>query len=224
MSKEAVDMLHYERKAWKKNLTMIAGVDEAGRGPLAGPVVAAAVIFDKNLLAKGVPEEWQGLTDSKKLSEKKREFFYEKLMSCTDIHWAVGMVSPEEIDEMNILEATHKAMRQVLEALPEEPELALIDGRPVPKLPCFSEAIIKGDSLSLSIAAASVIAKVTRDHMMLQLHETYPVYGFDTHKGYGTVKHMEALQHFGPCPSHRRSFRPVREAIEPRPQQTKLEL
>ena len=184
----------------------IAGVDEAGRGPLAGPVVAAALIIGEDC---DLPE---GINDSKKLSQKKRRSIYEKLLTCENLYYGVGLVEPAKIDEINILQATHLAMRKAVEALPKTADYLLVDGLPVAGLPVDHRAIVKGDSRSVSIAAASIIAKETRDDIMLEAAGKYPQYGFEKHMGYGTKKHMEALTEFGPCPLHRRSFAPVRKA------------
>jgi ribonuclease HII len=180
----------------------VAGIDEAGRGPLAGPVVAAAVVLPD---AAAVP----GLDDSKKLSASKREALYLAITSCPGGDWAVGMADCAEIDRLNILRATHLAMARAAAGLKSRPAIFLIDGLPVPGFPHPSRAIIKGDSISLSIAAASIIAKVTRDREMAKLDAEYPAYGFAKHQGYGTREHLAALQRHGPCPHHRRSFRPV---------------
>jgi ribonuclease HII len=206
-----MDMLHYEKEAWNAGLFFIAGVDEAGRGPLAGPVVAAAAAFERKPLEKGGAEEFAGLTDSKALTEKKRDIFFEQLTACSFAHTAFAVIEPEEIDSINILQATWKAMAQALSGLDRMPELALVDGNPVRGLPCDSRNIVKGDAKSLSIAAASVIAKVTRDRMMLELDAKYPEYGFASHKGYGTKAHLEAIHKHGPLDCHRKTFRPIAE-------------
>ena len=188
---------------WKKNgHAVVAGVDEAGRGPLAGPVSAAAVI-----LPDGFTHDV--LNDSKQLSEARRERIYEELIECVGLHWSVVLLDAEEVDRINILQATHSAMRTAIEKLTLRPDVALIDGRPVPRFPVPQQALVKGDALSLSIAAASVIAKVTRDRFMLEAAREYPQYGFEKHKGYGTAAHLAALEKHGPCPLHRRSFAPV---------------
>ena len=182
--------------------TFIAGVDEAGRGPLAGPVVCAAVILPKGHRLKG-------LTDSKKLSEASRERLYAEIM---DIALAVSIASscPAEIDELNIRGATLAAMTRAVKALHIRPSQALIDGRDVPPgLPCYGEAIIGGDLTQPEISAASIIAKVTRDRQMRQMCESFPGYGFSSHKGYGTAAHLAALEALGPCEIHRKSFAPV---------------
>ena len=204
-------MLAFEKEAWKSGLFFIAGVDEAGRGPLAGPVVAAAVAFDREALENGRAEEFTGLTDSKVLAEKKRVAFFEQLTACPFAHTAFAVIEPEEIDSINILQATWKAMAAALSNLDRMPDLALVDGNPVRGLPCESQSIVKGDAKSLSIAAASIIAKVTRDRMMLELDARHPEYGFAAHKGYGTKRHLEAIHTHGPLDCHRKTFRPISE-------------
>ncbi|CAM2192866.1 ribonuclease HII [Paraburkholderia kururiensis] len=183
---------------------IVCGVDEAGRGPLAGPVVAAAVILDR---ARPI----RGLDDSKVLSAKKREALYEKIVMRA-VAYCVASASVEEIDTLNILHATMLAMKRAVEGLGVTPTLARIDGNRCPVLAVRSEAVIGGDALVPSISAASILAKVTRDRMLLELHETFPMYGFDAHAGYGTPQHLAALREHGPCEHHRRSFAPVREA------------
>jgi ribonuclease HII len=202
-------VLTCETSAWKAGWKRVAGVDEAGRGPLAGPVMAAAVVFDRSLLAGAAAEQWNGLTDSKKLTPSRREFFYALLTGTPGVDWCVAEASRAEIDELNILNATHLAMRRALLGLKPAADHALVDGLPVKGLPCPHEALVKGDGLSLSIAAASVLAKVTRDHFLDDLDRRFPEYGFAAHKGYGTAAHLEALRRHGPCPEHRRSFAPV---------------
>ena len=204
-----MDMLSFEKEAWKSGLFFIAGVDEAGRGPLAGPVVAAAVAFERELLRNG--EAFSGLTDSKALTEKKREEFFEQLIACPFAHTAFAVIEPDEIDSINILQATWKAMAEALSGLDRMPDLALVDGNPVCGLPCKSQNIVKGDAKSLSIAAASIIAKVTRDRMMVELDAKHPDYGFAAHKGYGTKRHLEAIHTHGPLDCHRKTFRPISE-------------
>jgi ribonuclease HII len=184
--------------------TLVCGIDEAGRGPWAGPVVASAVILNPNKFP-------QGLNDSKKLNHEKREALFEPIMNSADV--GIGIVSAAEIDEINILQATYLAMRRAVENLKAKPTLALVDGNRAPPLPCKVQTIIKGDSLSLSIAAASIIAKVTRDRIMVAMDLQYPEYGFAKHKGYGTAVHASALQKNGPCTEHRKSFKPVKEMI-----------
>ncbi len=181
----------------------VCGVDEAGRGPLAGPVVAAAVI----LTPARIPE---GLNDSKALSSKQRELLLNAIEKNAQI--GIGIAEPEEIDRINILGATLIAMRRAVLALPICPEMALIDGNKLPELPCDAQAIVKGDSRSLSIAAASIVAKVTRDRLMIEADARFPGYGLAGHKGYPTKAHMDAVKQLGASPIHRRSFKPVRLA------------
>lgn len=186
-------------------LLRVAGVDEAGRGPLAGPVAVAAVILDP---ARPV----EGLDDSKKLSPARREALYPLIVERA-LAWHVEMVAVEEIDRLNILHATLEGMRRCVAALGPRVELARIDGNAVPKgMPCMAEAIVGGDALEPAIMAASILAKVSRDRLMVELHARHPQYGFDLHKGYPTPSHLAALAQHGPCPHHRRSFAPVREA------------
>lgn len=202
-------MLRFEREAWASLLTCVAGVDEAGRGPLAGPVLAAAVVFEKDFLEEESRKSLADLDDSKKLSASRREFFYALLSSCPQAKIGIASASVAEIDSLNILRATHLAMARALAQIQPPPELALVDGLPVKGLPVPHRAIVGGDAASLSIAAASVLAKVTRDHLMVDLATHYPAYGFERHKGYGTKAHLEALRSHGPCPVHRQSFAPV---------------
>ncbi|WP_321961600.1 ribonuclease HII [Paraburkholderia sp. J7] len=183
---------------------VICGVDEAGRGPLAGPVVAAAVILDP---ARPI----RGLDDSKVLTAQAREALYERIVE-RSLAWCVASASVEEIDTLNILHATMLAMRRAVEGLSIVPTLAKIDGNRCPVMAVRSEAVIGGDALVPSISAASIIAKVTRDRMLVDLHQAHPHYGFDAHAGYGTPQHLEALRVHGPCEHHRRSFAPVRDA------------
>ncbi len=187
-------------------LDIVCGVDEAGRGPLAGPVVAAAVILDPK-------RRIRGLDDSKVLSAKKREALYEKIVE-RSLAYCVASASVEEIDRLNILHATMLAMKRAVEGLALTPTLARIDGNRCPVLSVRSEAVIGGDALVPAISAASILAKVTRDRMLLELHARFPVYGFDAHAGYGTPQHLAALTEHGPCEHHRRSFAPVRAAFE----------
>ncbi|KAF1055792.1 MAG: Ribonuclease HII [Burkholderia gladioli] len=185
---------------------IVCGVDEAGRGPLAGPVVAATVILDP---ARSIA----GLDDSKALSAKKREALYAEIVAHS-LAWCVASASVEEIDTINILHATMLAMRRAVEGLSVAPTLAKIDGNRCPTLTIRSEAIVGGDALVPSISAASIIAKVTRDRLLVELHANFPLYGFDVHAGYGTPKHLAALREHGPCEHHRRSFAPVRAALD----------
>lgn len=207
-------MLSNERQYWDQGFGRLAGIDEAGRGPLAGPVVAAAVVFDRVFIEKEIDLSLSGLTDSKQISESRRDFFFSVISNCGSADVGIGIVESSEIDSINILNATHKAMSIAVSNLKTRPDYALVDGLPVKGLPCRSAAIIKGDEKSVSIAAASIIAKVTRDRIMRELDRFYPQYGFAKHKGYGSQFHMQALMEFGPCPEHRMSFRPVREAAE----------
>ncbi len=206
-------MLDHERACWSAGIQRLAGVDEAGRGPWAGPVVAGAVVILPVFASAEAGGFFRGLTDSKKLTPARREFFFEQLRSRPEISWATGQADVGEIDALNILRATHLAMARALAALQPPPEFALVDGLPVKGLPCPHRAIVRGDSLSLSIAAASIIAKVTRDHQMLELDRQFPGYGFARHKGYGTAAHQRALRSLGATPQHRRSFRPIRELL-----------
>ena len=207
-------MLHFERQLWANGYQRLAGIDEAGRGPLAGPVVAAAVVFTHSFLEQEEYRLFKALTDSKKLTENQRTNFFHLLTVSSGVEIGVGFGKVSEIDAINILCSTHNAMRRALQNLPSLPDCALVDGLPVPDLPCPSIAIVKGDSRSLSIAAASVIAKVTRDQWMKQLGLEHPEYGFERHKGYGTVAHIQALLNYGSTAQHRHSFRPVREIEE----------
>jgi ribonuclease HII len=194
--------MEYEIAKQNDGFRRVAGIDEAGRGPLAGPVSASAVI-----LPDGFCHDL--LNDSKKLTEKRREAIYEELTGSDDVIWALAFVEAEEVDAINILKATHAAMACAARSLTTAPDFCLIDGLPVPGFPIASQGIVKGDGKSLSIAAASIIAKVSRDRLMLEYAEKYPEYGFERHKGYGTKLHLEALCEHGPCPIHRRSFAPV---------------
>lgn len=200
--------LTWERKLRGEGFRLIAGIDEAGRGPLAGPVTAAAVILPDDF-AHAV------LNDSKQLSPAKREALYAEITSSEAIVWCSGMASVAEIESLNILRASHLAMRRAVEGLSRKPDAALIDGLPVPNFPLRHEGVVKGDSASLSIAAASIIAKVERDREMLRLAIEYPEYGFEKHKGYGTKYHLTQLQRYGPCPIHRKTFRPVAQLTLP---------
>lgn len=182
----------------------IAGVDEVGRGPLAGPVVAAAVILDRKRIPKG-------LDDSKKLSPAKREALFDVIMDCAVV--GIGQASVDEIDAINIRQATHLAMARAVKGLVAQPAIALIDGKDAPPLACACETLIGGDGLSVSIAAASIIAKVTRDRMMVELHANHPGYGWDTNMGYGTAAHLAALNRLGPTIHHRRSFAPIHKML-----------
>jgi ribonuclease HII len=197
--------LRHELRLAAAGFGRIAGIDEAGRGPLAGPVVAAAVVLPDGF-------ELPGLDDSKKLTPKKRERLEAEIQACPGLDWAVAAIDPEEIDRINILRATHEAMRRALAGLAAAPDHALIDGLPVRPFPVAQTALVGGDAQSLSIAAASVLAKVARDRFMVDCDARWPAYGFARHKGYGTPLHLARLRDHGPCPIHRRSFLPVAQA------------
>lgn len=213
------DLFKFEReaKAVRPEL-VIAGVDEAGRGPLAGPVVAAAVILP--------PEEEFDLpvNDSKALDEAFREELGERLRSDPRVVWAVAERSAGAIDRINILRATHEAMREAVMSLKVHPDMAFVDGLRVRDFPVEARFIVKGDAQSASVAAASIIAKTHRDHLMMELDKVYPGYGFAQHKGYGTAQHLEALRKLGPCPEHRKTFGPVARIISPPPEQLEFDL
>ncbi len=199
--KKMEDLYQYERELYKKNIKYIAGIDEVGRGPLVGPVVTACVILPMDF-------KLEGLTDSKKLSEKKRERFYDYIMEHA-LSVSIGMKDEKVIDEVNIYEATKLAMYEAIEKSKIKPEHVLIDAMKLEELEMPSTSIIKGDAKSISIAAASVIAKVTRDRMMEELDERYPMYGFKKHKGYPTKQHVEAIEKYGIIEEHRKTFKPV---------------
>lgn len=194
---QKTDRYYYERTAAEHGFTVVCGIDEAGRGPLAGPVFAAAVILPQSVVI-------DGLDDSKKLSEKKRDMLFEEIKARAV--YAVASASESEIDEINILNATFLAMRRAFDALPQRPQAAFVDGNRLPKLPVPAKAIVKGDSLSASIAAASIMAKVSRDRYMLELDKKYPEYCFAKHKGYGTKLHYEKIREYGISEVHRRTF------------------
>jgi ribonuclease HII len=206
------DRFAYEKELLRRGYELIAGMDEAGRGPLAGPVVAAAVILPRSMIAQGLPPELAGLDDSKRLTGRQRERFYGVITNHPAVCCAVAAVDAATIDAINILNATHRAMNDALSQLKPPPEHTLVDGLRVWTLRFPHTAIVKGDSLSHSIAAASVLAKVTRDRLMADYARLYPVYGFAEHKGYGTPGHLAALARHGPCPIHRRSFAPLKPA------------
>ena len=193
------DLWYYEHTAQEQGYALICGVDEAGRGPLAGPVCAAAVILPPDL-------EIEGLNDSKKLTEKKRDALYD-IITEKALAYGIAMATEQEIDEINILQATFLAMKRAVEQLSLRPSFVLVDGNREPDLGDLPlKTIVKGDSLSANIAAASILAKVTRDRYMVEMDARYPQYGFAVHKGYGTQKHYEALRQYDACPIHRRSF------------------
>ena len=198
--KEIIDNYKYERNLFNKGINLIAGVDEVGRGPLIGPVVAAAVILPKDY-------KLEGLTDSKKLSEKKREYFYE-IIKKDALAIGIGVIDEKRIDEINIYEATKEAMCEAINNLKIKPEHILIDAMPL-DLDIPTTSIIKGDLLSITISAASVIAKVTRDHMLYEMDKEYPMYDLKNNKGYGTKKHLEAIKQYGITKYHRLSYKPV---------------
>ena len=193
----------FECEAWTRGFRRVAGVDEAGRGPLAGPVVAAAVILPRRC-------RLEGLRDSKLLSERQREHLYARLLTAA-VDIGVGVVDAEVIDALNILEATRLAMVQAVHHLIPAPDYLLLDAIVLPGVAAEQRAVIKGDRLCRSIAAASIVAKVLRDRLMVRAHVRYPQYGFLAHKGYGTAEHLRQLERYGPCELHRRSFAPVRE-------------
>lgn len=195
----------FEREALTRGFARVAGIDEAGRGPWAGPVVAAAVILDPDDLP-------DGLNDSKKLTHARRAELHDIILAKAEV--GIGIVDAAVIDRDNILQATYAAMIQAVAALASAPLFALVDGNRAPKLACPVETVIEGDGKCLSIAAASIIAKVTRDRMMVDLDQQYPGYGFAKHKGYGTAEHQEALARLGPTTHHRRSFEPIRVLFE----------
>ena len=203
-SKKSKPDFSFETTHHNAGHVLVAGVDEAGRGPWAGPVVAAAVILDP----ANIPD---GLNDSKKLNQARREQLFDQIQATAEI--STGIIEAGEIDRINILQATMKAMSDAIAGLPRSPSMALIDGNRTPVLKCSSQTIKKGDALSLSIAAASIIAKVTRDHLMKDLDNQFPGYGFARHKGYGTAIHADALASLGPCPQHRKSFAPIKALL-----------
>lgn len=205
------DRFAFERELLLQGVTRIAGVDEAGRGPLAGPVVAAAVMLPERWLVEGLPPELTGLNDSKQLTEKQRERFFDTLTAWGDVRFAIAQMDAARVDEINILQATHRAMNDALAQLQPVPQHALVDGTRVKTLRFPQTPIVKGDSRSYTIAAASVLAKVARDRLMLAYHQRWPAYGFADHKGYGTPQHLAAIAEHGPCPIHRRSFAPLRQ-------------
>lgn len=206
----------FESELWARGFARVAGVDEAGAGPLAGPVVAGACILPKDFRPPGID-------DSKKLDEGQRDAL-EKEIQAHAVAWAVGVAAVEEIDSLNIYRASLLSMRRAVEALPVKPDYLLVDARTVPQVDIPQRGIIKGDSLSISIAAASILAKTARDRMMAEYAARYPGYGFEIHKGYAVPEHAEALARLGACPIHRRSFAPVREALGLAPVQGELPL
>lgn len=210
------ELLAFEQIKWNEGFSVVAGVDEAGRGCMAGPVVAGAVIFTD---PERIPE---GIHDSKQMTHEARMAVREKLLTEPSVLWAVGEVQADEIDRINILQATWKAMRLALAGL-RQVQFALVDGNPVKGLPVPSLSVVKGDARSLSIGAASILAKTHRDLLMEKYAAEYPQYGFDVHKGYCTAAHIEAVKKYGPCPIHRLTYAPIREILNP-PEQIQPEL
>jgi len=210
--------LAHECELWQRGATLVAGVDEAGCGPLAGPVVAAAVAFPNAWLTAGLFPKLRGLNDSKQLDEEQREKFFGVITSHSDIRYAVAIVDVEMIDRINIRQAAWRGMHQALDQLMPKPQHVLVDGLRIKWLPYDQTALVEGDAKSYSIAAASVLAKVTRDRLMHDYDRQFPGYGFADHKGYATPQHYAAITALGPCPIHRRSFAPFR------PVETNLEL
>ena len=211
------ELLVFESQFWNGEFSFLAGIDEAGRGCLAGPVVAAAVVFTDHDRSPA------GLNDSKQLSESRREELREILLSEPGVRWGIGVVEADEIDRSDILRATWKAMALAAAQVIPPAQFILVDGNPVHGLPLPSRNLIKGDARSASIAAASILAKTCRDHRMIQAAEEYPGYGFEVHKGYGTAQHLAALKEHGATPLHRKTFAPVRDILFP-PEFTQQEL
>lgn len=193
-----MDWLEFEKEALAKGYKSVCGVDEAGRGPLAGPVCASAVILPEGVIIEGV-------NDSKKLSEKKRESLFDVIREQA-LSYSIAYATVDEIEEINILNATMLAMRRAIDGLDIKADYAMIDGNKIPPIDIDAECIVKGDAKSMSIACASILAKVSRDRLLYKYAEEYPMYGFDKHKGYGTKVHREAILKYGPCPYHRKSF------------------
>lgn len=196
----------YEQKLYSAGFCRIAGIDEAGRGPLAGPVVAAACILPKYVI-------FERLNDSKMLSSEVREELFAKIVACAGVHFGLGIVDVEIIDQINILQATFLAMQQALAALSEPADYLLIDGSIAPNFKIPFQMIVKGDRYSISIAAASILAKVTRDRMMIEVDRKWPYYGFKKHKGYATQEHIDAIFRWGPCQLHRKTFEPIKSLL-----------
>ncbi len=211
MAQKDMPTLLAERRLWALGYRCIAGLDEAGRGPWAGPVVAAAVVLPHD--REDLPDLLAGVNDSKRLTPRQREVLFDRVYEVA-VGVGVGEASPEEIDELGIVPATRLAMRRALAALPTRPDYLLLDHITLPDVNLPQESFVRGDARVLSIAAASIVAKVTRDRIMVALDAAYPGYGFAAHKGYGTAAHREALHHLGPSPVHRRSWAPVRAVVE----------
>jgi ribonuclease HII len=218
MSAKFWHRLSHEGELWRQGLTIVAGVDEAGCGPLAGPVVAAAVVFPSSWRAEGLCSKLRGLNDSKQLTEEQRERFFAVLTVHPGIRCAIASVNVEMIDRINIRQAAWRAMNLALEQLDPKPQHVLVDGLRIGWLKYPQTPLVQGDARSYSIAAASVLAKVTRDRIMREFETQFPGYGFAEHKGYATPQHLAAIRQRGPCPIHRRSFSPFR------PKETELEL
>jgi len=210
MSAKYWNRLSYECELWQKGLTLVAGTDEAGCAPLAGPVTAAAVMFPCGWLETGLYRKLRGLDDSKQLTEEQREKFYSIITTCPETRYAIASVDVEMIDQINIRQAAWRAMNLALDQLNPRPEHVLVDGLRIKWLPYAQTSLVQGDCKSYSIAAASVLAKVTRDRLMRDLDKVYPAYGFAQHKGYPTPQHYAAITAHGPCAIHRRSFSPFR--------------
>ncbi len=209
------ELLFLERRKWEEGFSFVAGVDEVGRGPLAGPVTAAVVVFPCDL------KEFPAVNDSKQLTHQRRLELRDEIMAVPGIQYAIAELGPEEIDRINILQASMEAMRRAIAQL-KNVDYVLVDGNRLPHLDCPAEFVIKGDASSASIAAASILAKVHRDELMERYAEKYPGYGFENHKGYGTKEHLAALDKHGVTPIHRKSFAPVRDILEPPPEQLDL--
>lgn len=208
-------MSNCEKRLKGEGFSRIAGVDEAGRGPLAGPVVAAACIIPDGGF-------FESLNDSKLLTPDQRNTLFEQITTCPNLIFGIGIVDIQTIDRINILQATFVAMKKAVEALSIQPDYILVDGNQLPMFDIPSESLVRGDSLSISIAAASIIAKVTRDRIMEEMDGKWPEYGFKQHKGYATEQHLEAIMKFGPCSIHRKSFDPVRSILNPQPVQIEM--
>jgi Ribonuclease HII len=206
--------LSHERELWQQGTQLVAGVDEAGCGPLAGPVVAAAVVFPAGWLETGLCSKLRGLNDSKQITEEQREKFFNILTTHPKVRYAIATVDVLMIDQINIRQAAWRAMNLALDQLQPRPEHVLVDGLKIKWLPYPQTALVQGDAKSYSIAAASVLAKVTRDRQMQEFDRLYPGYGFAEHKGYATPKHYAAIEKLGPCPIHRRSFAPFRPVVK----------
>jgi ribonuclease HII len=209
-AKSPSDRFQHERELLAEGAWPLAGVDEAGRGPLAGPVVAAAVIFPESWIRDGLPEALRRVNDSKQLSETAREELFAEITARSEIHFTIAEADAGRIDRINILQATHWAMNEALRGLATTPQHVLVDGLKVKSLIHPQTPLVKGDSRSYSIAAASILAKVTRDRLMVRYDAEFPGYGFAVHKGYPTPAHLDALRRLGPTPIHRRSFAPLK--------------